>query len=193
MTIATTTEYGTDEDTEYSSRVTRSIIDNYMKRPSLEDRAISTIATMANNDLRMLGDGNDAPQTFDAAFAFIDRGRARFLISGGSAAYHFEDGKLIHRSEASEASLIGSGPRYIPRLEEPFEIGQGKTAILTASRCFAATLSNEAIEESLKGVESPGDWMERLKALVGPDRQFCAIAAFLPPTKPSMFKAMMRR
>ena len=47
MTIATTTEYGVDEDSEYSSRVTRSVIDNYMKRPSLADRAIGTIATMA--------------------------------------------------------------------------------------------------------------------------------------------------
>ena len=49
MIIATTTEYDTDEDTEVASRVTRSIFDNYMRRPSVEDRAIHTIAVMANN------------------------------------------------------------------------------------------------------------------------------------------------
>jgi len=193
MTIATTTEYGVDEDSEYSSRVTRSIIDNYMKRPSLVDQAISTIATMANNDLMMMKGGNEATQMFDAAFAFIDQGRVRFLISGGSAAYHFEDGRLLHRSDPGEASLIGSGVRYTPRLEPPFEMGKGKTVILTASRCLATTVSDEALEESLKGAETPEDWMERLKALVGKDKQFCAIAAFLPTEKPSMLKAMLRR
>ncbi|MBQ6324644.1 MAG: hypothetical protein IJI26_01085 [Clostridia bacterium] len=193
MTIATTTEYGVDEDSEYSSRVTRSVIDNYMKRPSLADRAIGTIATMANNDLMMMQGGTEAAQMFDAAFAFIDQGRVRFFISGGSAAYHFEDGKLLHRSDPSEASLIGSGVRYTPRLEPAFEMGKGKTVILTASRCLAATVSDEALEESLKGAETPEDWMERLKALVGQDKQFCAIAAFLPTEKPSMLKAMLRR
>ena len=193
MIIATTTEHGVDEDSEYSSRVTRSIIDNFMRRPSLEDRAIQTIATMANNDLMMMWSENETPMMFDAAFAFIDQGRARFLISGGSAAYHFEDGKLRHRSDAGEASLIGSGVRYSPRMEEAFEIGHGKTVILTASRRLAATVSDEALEESLVGAEDPEAWMERLKALVGAESQFCAIAAFLPTEKPSILKAMLRR
>ena len=35
--------------------------------------------------------------------------------------------------------------------------------------------------------------MERLKALVGPGRQFCAVAAFLPTERPSMLKTMLRR
>lgn len=193
MTIATTTEYGVDEDSEYSSRVTRSIIDNFMKRPSLEDRAIRTIATMANNDLMMLRGENETPPTFDAAFAFINQGQARFLISGGSAAYHFVDGKLIHRSAPGEAELIGSGTRYNPRMEAPFEIGQGKIVFLTASRCLAAAVSDEALEESLVGVENPESWMERLKALVGEEKQFCTIAAFLPSQRPPLLKAMMRR
>lgn len=193
MTIATTTEYGVDEDSEYASRVTRSIIDCFMKRPSLEDHAIRTIACMANNDLLMLRAGEENPLTFDAAFAFIDQGRMRFLISGCAAAYHFEEGRLVHRSDPGEASAIGTGVRYQPRLEAPFEIGRGKNVILTASRCLAGTVPDAALEESLRGTEDPEAWMERLKALVGPGRQFCAVAAFLPTERPSMLKTMLRR
>jgi len=43
----------TDEDTEIGSRVTRSIIDNFLRRPSLEDYALTAIATMASNDDRV--------------------------------------------------------------------------------------------------------------------------------------------
>lgn len=193
MTIATTTEYGTDEDTEIGSRVTRSIIDNYMRRPSLKDMAITTIASMASNDLSMMRAGEDRSAPVDAAFVFIDRNHARFLISGRSAAYHFEDGKLLHRSDPKEASVMGQSPRYQPRLEEGFELKPVKNAFLAASPALAAAISDEALEASLEGMESPEVWMEKLKALVGPDKQFCAIAAFLPLSRPSLLSMVFGR
>lgn len=185
MIIATTTEYGTDEDTEMGSRVTRSVFDNYMRRPSLKDQAIHTIASMANNDQLMMGSGEDGPLLYDAAFIFMDRGQARFLISGRAAAYCFEDGHLTHRSDPAEASIIGNGAAYVPRLEEAFELKKGKLAFLAASRSLAAVPDGE-IERALLAADSPETWMDGLRALVGADRQFCAVTVFPPPSKPAL-------
>lgn len=193
MIIATTTEQGTEEDTETTSRVTRSMFDNFMRRPSIEDQAIRTIASMANNDLSMMNPENDDAVLCDAAFVFLDRNKARFLISGKSAAWHFEDGKLKNRSSRDAAPQIGSGRYYEPHLEPVFELKQGKNAILAASQTLAEQVSDEEIEKALNESASPEEWMERLVNLVGEDKQFCAITAFLPSEKPSLLKSLFHR
>ena len=148
MIIATTTEQGTEEDTETTSRVTRSMFDNFMRRPSIEDQAIRTIASMANNDLSMMNPENDDAVLCDAAFVFLDRNKARFLISGKSAAWHFEDGKLKNRSSRDAAPQIGSGRYYEPHLEPVFELKQGKNAILAASQTLEARWSEAELKHT---------------------------------------------
>ncbi|MDO5131787.1 MAG: hypothetical protein Q4D81_02255 [Eubacteriales bacterium] len=192
MIIATTTEYGTDEDTETCSRITRSVIDNYMHRPSVEDRAIRKISTMAGNDISMIQAGAQNSILFDAAFVMINRNICRFLISGRAACYHFEDGKLAHRSDPSEAPALGSGLRYEPRLEPSFQLNPVKNAFLTASRSLSDRVTDQDIEEALRQSASPEEWMERLQALSGPEKQFCAITAFLPMAKPSLLEGLLR-
>ena len=193
MIIATTSDHTTDEDTDIGSRVTRSIIDNFLRRPSLEDYALTTIATMASNDLAMLHASDEVPLLCDAAFVLMDRNRARFLISGGSVAYHFENGVLAHQSEPAESSIIGSGPRYQPHLDPVFQLNNEKNAFLTASRALAEKLTRENLEETLNASETPEDWMRKLEALAGDDRQFCAVTVFLPQSSPSFFKSLFNR
>lgn len=192
MIIATTTDRGTDEDSESASRVTRSIADNYLRRPSVEDRAIHALSTMANNDLSMMGLNGDEPPLCDAAFVFVNRKQARFLVSGGAAAYHFAGGKLAHRSLPGEASIIGMGPRYTPRLEPGFELKKEENAFLTASPSFVRAVSDEAVGEALRASSTPEEWMDRLQELAGHDVQFCAITAFLPLGKPK-FLGILRK
>lgn len=190
MIIATTTEYGTDEDTETCGRLTRSIMDSYMRRPSVEDHAVRKIVVMAGNDASMIQAGSHKPPMYDAALILINRNFCRFLISGSAASYHFEEGTLAHRSDPAEASVIGSGPRYEPRLEPAFQLRPAKNAFLTASRSFAQRVSDQDIEQALQQSQSPEEWMERLKALAGPDTHFCAVAAFLPMAKPSFLDGL---
>ena len=193
MIIATTTESATEEVSEISSRVTRSIFDNFMRRPSLEDMAIRTIASMANNDLSMMQTRDDDSVLCDAAIVFLDKNRARFFISGSSAAWHFENGKLKNRSSREKATTIGYGRIYEPHIEPVFELKQGKNAILVASQTLAEKVSDEDIEKALNESGSPEEWMDRLKKLVGPDREFCAVTAFLPSEKPSLLKSIFHR
>lgn len=193
MIIATTTERGTDEDTESSSRVTRSIVDNYMHRPSVDDRAVRALATMANNDLTMMSVEDEEPPLCDASFIFISHNKARFLLSGDSVAYHFEDGRLVHRSRSEGAPIMGSGPHYNPRMEDVFDIGQNKNAFLSASPALARAVSDQQIEEALRASESPKDWMSKLEKLAGDDTQFCAITFFLPQGKQSRLRDFLDR
>ena len=192
MIIATTTEYMTDEDTELCGRLTRAVIDNYMRRPSLEDHAIRKIASMAGNDIAMIQTGNDRICMFDAAFIMIKNNFCRFLISGRAAAYHFEDGILAHRSDPAEASVIGSGPRYEPRLEAGFQLEPVRNAFLAASRTLMDSVSEEQIEQALRQSQSPDEWMDRLITMVGPEKQFCAVTAFLPLAKPSILDGILK-
>lgn len=191
MTLAAATEQMTEADTEISSRVTRSVFDNFMRRPSIEDQAIQTIAAMANNDLAMMRNADEDPVLCDAAFVFIDRKQARFLISGRSSAWHFGDGKLLHRSLTGSAMTIGTGPRYTARLEPVFELCPEKNAFLAGSPTLAASVNDSELEELLKVSASPKEWMDRLVEKVGPDKEFCAIAAFLPDEKPSLLKKII--
>ena len=187
MIIATITEYGTDEDSELSSRVLRSVADSFLRRPSVEDKPVRMIAIMASNDLNMMR-GMDDPPRCDGALVLLDGNKARFLMSGLAAAYHFEEGRLAHRSKPEEVSCIGSGVRYEPYMEPVFELKPGRNAFLTASRGLAGALDDRAVEEALKASETPEQWMERLAALAGPERAFCAVAAFLPDRRPPLFK-----
>ena len=193
MIIATTTDRGTDEDCETAGRVARAMTDNFLRRPFVDEKPIFTLATMANNDLCMMSLNDERPPLCDAAFIFVDRNRARFLISGSSAAYHFEGGKLAHRSDPTDADIIGSGPRYRPRIEPDFELEQTENAFLAASASLAKAVSDEALEESLRASSTPEEWMERLKELVGPDVQFCAITVFPPMAKHSRLKGLFTR
>ena len=177
-----TSDYDTEEDTELGSRVTRSCIDNYMRKPSLEDRAMSMISTMANNDLIMLLSGRDKPVLFDAAFVFVNHEEARFLISGESAAYYLKDGRLVRSSLPQGTAVIGSGLSYRAGLEPKFTLDGEKNAFLTASKSLNSVLTGEILEETLAESKTPGEWMEKLKALAG-EKQFCAAAVFLPPRK----------
>lgn len=192
MIIATTTEYGTDEDTELCGRLTRSFIDSYMRRPSVEDRAVRTISAMAGNDVAMIRAEDHRPVLFDSAFVMLNRNVCRFLVSGRSAAYHFEEGKLAHRSDPMEAPAIGSGPRFEPRLEPAFQLNPVQNAFLTASRSLSDRVSDSEIEEALRQSQSPEEWMERLRSLAGPEKEFCAVTAFLPVAKPSILGSLLR-
>lgn len=196
MIIATTTDRGTDEDSESAGRVTRSITDNYMHRPSVENRAMHALSTMANNDLAMMGlnggDRHEEPVMCDAAFVFINRKQARFLVAGASCAYHFEKGELAHRSLPGETSPIGIGPRFEPRMEPVFELNKEENAFLVASPSLARAVTDEQVTEALRASKTPEEWMEGLKRLAGDDTQFCAITCFLPLGKPPL-KGLLSR
>lgn len=189
MIIGTTTDQQSEEDTEVASRVTRSVFDNFMKRPSLSDQAISTIASMANNDLSMMR-GEDDSVACDAAFVFLDKEGVRFLISGRAAAWHFEEGKMKHRSQPEMAPTIGGGLSYKARLEPAFELKEGKNAFLVASRSVDELLTDSELEELLNASSTPEEWMDLIIEKIGPDRQFCAITAFLPEEKPSFIQGL---
>ena len=193
MIIATTTEQGTNEDTEAASRVTRSIADNYLRRPSIEDRAVHMLATMANNDLSMISQRDEEPSRCDGAYVFVNHNKARFLTAGDSVAYHFVGGELDHRSDEGVADSFGIGPRYEPNIGPIFELQLAENAFLTASGSLAAAVSAEAICEALRASGTPENWMEQLTLLAGPETQFCAVATFLPVKKHSRLRALISR
>lgn len=146
------------------------------------------IAGMANNDLIVMNMQGEASTLCEGAFVFVNHNKGRFLISGVAAAYHFENGKIVHRSAPGEAPPFGASYHYSPRLEPTFELGKAEHAFLTLSRSLAIRIGDEELEGSLVGVETAEQWMQHLTELAGHETQFCAVTAFLPPARPGLLK-----
>lgn len=193
MILAVTTEAGSQEDAREAGCLTQFVLDSFGMRPSVEERAVRRLAYMACNNLAMLQTGSERPVRLDAAFVFVRHGQARFLISGESAAYHFEAGVLAHRSQPDTADRFGAGPSFQTRMEPVFSLRHSDNALLAASPSLAHTLTEEQIQQALQGAKTPEEWLERLKEQMGPDRPFNAAAAFVPGAGPSFLKSLLGR
>ncbi|MCR4791202.1 MAG: hypothetical protein K5871_00470 [Lachnospiraceae bacterium] len=185
--IATVTAYGTGSDSDGAVLVADKIIDSQMMRPSLADIALDTISKMANNELLMIHPERREDNSVDAAVVMIRKNKARFFISGVSAAYHFSGGKLLHRSESGEAPAIGKTPRFDPRLEKAFDLGRGENIFLTADRALSESISDDKLEQMAASLAGPEEFMDALIKEMGPERSFSAGIAFLPPRKHLFF------
>lgn len=192
MICVTATESGTDEDCEAAGRITKTLIDHYMRRPSLEDRVMSILAKECNKSLYVPGN-MDSFGCCDMAALLLLEGEARWLVSGTSRVWYFFDGKLVGGSGDSAYPLLGQRMAYDPMLDPPLRLREGNNVFLLASRKLAETVSVPELEETLAESSNAVDWMERLISRAGADTQFCATTVFIKPKGPQSFFQRLHR
>lgn len=192
MICVTATESSTDEDCEAAGRVTKTLIDHYMRRPSLEDRVMDILLKECNKSLYVPGN-TDSFGCCDMAALLLLEGEARWLVSGTSRVYYFFDGKLAGGSGGSAYPLLGQRLSYNPILDPSVRLREGDNVFLLASRKLSETVSVPELEETLAGSSDAADWMEKLISRAGADTQFCATTVFLKPRGPqSIFQRLYR-
>lgn len=192
MICVTATESGTDEDCEAGGRITKTLIDHYMRRPSLEDRVLTILAKECSKSLYVPGN-TDPFGCCDMAALLLLEGEARWLISGTSRVWYFFERKLAGGSGDRAYPLLGQRMAYDPVLDPPVRLREGDNAFLLASRKLAETVSVSAMEEALAASADAAEWMEKLIALAGTETQFCATTVFLKPMGPQTLLQKLRR
>lgn len=186
MICVTATESGTDEDCEAGGRIAKTLIDHYMRRPSVEDRVMDILAKECNKSLYVPG-STDSFGCCDMAALLMLEGEARWLVSGTSRVYYFFNRKLAGGSGDSPYPLLGQRLAYDPILDPPVRLREGDNAFLLASRKLAETVSVPEMEEMLADSSDAADWMEKLISRAGADTQFCAATVFVKPMGPQSF------
>lgn len=181
MIAATISDYLTDEDSENAGLVARMLTESYMRKPSLEDKAMRGIMEFVGS--RFFAEiADDRNQDSLCAFAvvFMFRGKARWVTGGGSMVYHFEDGQLVRYSQCIDAPPLGEKEQYEVELEDGFQLSGGKNAFLLCSKEMAKQTPPELLERTLQNSQTPEQWLQNIVAEIGEARQFCANAVFLP-------------
>lgn len=191
MICVTATESGTDEDCEAGGRITKTLIDHYMRRPSLDDRVMDILAKECNKSLYVPG-STDSLSCCDMAALLMLEGEARWLVSGTSRIYYFFNRKLAGGSGDSPYPLLGQRMAYDPILDPPIRLQEGDNAFLLASRKLTETVSVPEMEEMLAESSDAADWMERLTSRAGKDIQFCATTVFVKPRGSQSFLQKVR-
>lgn len=160
------------------------MIDTFMKRPSLEDRAMEGIAQFVNEHLSSSQKENRYEDGICAfAAVFILRGKARWLTGGGSMVYHFADKQLIRYSQCVDAPPLGMSAQYNVELEDAFDLTEGENAFLVCSKEMAKQTPPELLERTLQNADSAEDWLQAIVSEIGESRQYCASAMILPAKK----------
>ncbi len=190
MICVSATQKGTNEDSSSAGVLADIVTQLYVKRPSIEDKAISFITDAANKGLYMIHD-KDKPFCCDAVMLFMMKDRFRYVISGDSHIYCFVDGVLNNVSDNRDYPLIGSRLDYKAYISEPFEAKQGENAFLLCSDKLTSLVSTETMEKTLADSISAEDWLYKLVDAAGSEAHFCAAAIILKPKQGRILSGLL--
>lgn len=105
--------------------------ESFIRRPSLSDIAVSTISSFINDGVFIYQE-QDKKFLCSSAICYVYKEKARFIVSGNAAVYHFRDRQLVY-------SLRGQGPMFGEKLhwkekaEPEIDISQGENAFILCS------------------------------------------------------------
>lgn len=114
--------------------------DSFLRRPSLADEAMETIARFINEGIFIL---QDMEKRFrcSAAFLYVYKGMGRVFSAGNALALHYRDGKLTHRFYTSDAPEIGSMLRGGSIFSPEFDISEGTNGFVLCAAGKAVDLN----------------------------------------------------
>lgn len=106
--------------------------ESFLRRPSLCDEAMETIAGFVNEGIYLYQEPNKV-FLCSAAILYIFRGRARCIATGNSRVYHFRDGSLAEVSRGSGDILFGKNVRWKQKALPEFDLLLGTNIFLLCS------------------------------------------------------------
>ena len=106
--------------------------DSFLRRPSLADLAMKTIAGFVNEGVYILQDPEKQFRCA-AAFLYIYKGAARVSVSGNSIVFHFKDGVLQRSYYEPTSNPVGKSLRRENAASPEFDVSSGINAFLLCS------------------------------------------------------------
>lgn len=131
------------------SKVTRILIESFMKRPSLGTEAMDAIFKLSNNGV-LVTQSPQYPSFASASGVFVLKNKFVFATAGDNVIFHFVDGMIKTVFSGGEDSVSLGNTRFAsPKVSEQMTFSRGTNTFLICSRKFAESFSEQTLEEAL--------------------------------------------
>ena len=146
-------------------KVTRVVLENYMRRPSLKDDALMKLTEFAHNAICIEQTPNFHVSS-SLAVLMTQGDHFRWLCAGDVHIFHFVNGQLMNSNKGLSPELGGSESKDCPpeSLAET-AFGQGENSFLLCSGSLLRYLKIGEIENALSLSDTAEDWLQSLKDL----------------------------
>ena len=133
------------------SKVTRIVIESYMKRPSLSTEAMDSIFKLANNGV-LVTQSPQYPSFASTACVFMLKNKFVFASAGDNIIFHFVNGvirNVFAGAAGDEPICLGNTRFSAPKVSEQLGFAKGENTFLICSKKFADAFSDAELEEAL--------------------------------------------
>ena len=174
-------------DRPTADKVTKILVENYLRRPSIKTEGLQQLVAFANDGVLTV----QSPQARVAcslAAIFIQKDAFRIVACGNARVYHFVNKQLVSVFPDRPSPRLGEDMRVTPQLSDIQSFSKGENAFLICTAPFASAVSIDQMEEALT-VAGAGDsnrWLGALEEIyedAGPADGLCTAAAMILPEK----------
>ena len=172
------------------AKVTRVMLENYVRRPSLREEALQKLTEFAHDAICVQQAPNYQVEC-DIAALMIQGNQFRWICTGDVRIYHFVNGQVMETNEGTKPPLGSGKEQIMPEVLPPTEFRKGENSFLICSGSLARVVKEHEIENALSVANSAEDWMRALKDLYEDrcgDEPVALMAVFMPERRKRMPK-----
>lgn len=172
------------------SKVTRIMIENFLRRPSLRDEALEHILEFANSGVMIKQTPAYRVECSTAAL-MVHKDAFRWMRMGDVCLYHFVDGQLVNSAEEPSSPALGAGQQTKMDALPETQLGQGENSFLLCSASFAKYVKTTEMENALSAADSAEQWLKMLKDLYEDRSQgepYSIMTVFVPSKRRRLMK-----
>lgn len=158
---------------------------SFIQRPSLSDTAVSTISSFINDGIYIYQEP-DKKFLCSIAVCYALKGKARFIVSGNAAVYHFNNGQPVNSLNGRKLPMFGEKLHWKEKAGPESDISQGTNAFILCSADEDEALPDAFPETLFSPDMGAGEWTDATVSYFN-GRKCTAAAIVLPSKNPHKF------
>lgn len=173
-----------------ATKVTRVLVEHYMRRPSLKEEALQKITEFAHDAICVQqAPGYQAECAMGVLMAQGDQ--FRWITTGDTRIFHFVNGQVMESNSGTSPRLGNGREKEMPEVLPATEFKKGENSFLLCSASFTKYVREDEIENALSLSESPEEWLRTLRNLYEDRSQgepYALLTVFMPEKRKRLSK-----
>ena len=172
-------------DRKISSKLSRVLVESFLKRPSLKAIAFEKLAEIGNNAVMASQTPNYQLQC-EYLFLALRGKKIRWSRNGDVTLLHFADGVLVSGTEDAPCTLLGEDLTVEAEIYDTEVLDNRDHFLVAYSGAFREKMPVQSVERCVRGAESAQDLLNSLMqqySANGGDANVSVFALHLPPRK----------
>lgn len=168
-----------------SSKLTRVLVESFLKRPSFKDIAYEKLAEIGNDAVMACQSPNYQIQC-EYLFLAMRGKKIRWSRNGDVTLLHFADGELISRTEKTPCAKLGEALNAEPEIYDTEVLDNRDHFLVAYSDAFQEKVSLQSVERCVRGADSAQDLLNALMQQYshnGGEENVSVFTLHLPPRK----------